>query len=152
MKEHRTIGIDISISNEELYIPIIDLSNTSIISDDIHVLISEHESLKKPSITDISKVLEELAQKLFKTSEFDLFTITDVYSIDALKDLNQLVSHYKKAYLTKILDDPFDYTFYLLCFDKINDDEHERSINNLDKLRSFIYLVVANAEVAKRLV
>ena len=150
MKEQRTMEFDFSISLDELYIPVIDISSVNIVNNDVLDLISKHKKQKKPSSIDISEVLESLGNELFKSSDFDLYTIKDIYSIDALIDLNRIIVKYANAYLVKVLDNPFDYVFYLICFGKRDIEIHDKLLNNLDKLRSFIYLVVANAEIITR--
>lgn len=145
------IVIDISIDKDEVYKNIVDGYETEFIDESILTLISEHKEYNKiKSVVDTDKLMK-IAESLDKSTNFDIFTITDIYSMDSIYEINKLVYPYNYAYIVKLIDKPFDYTFYIMTFEKRQDSEIDSKIvNNIDKIRDLIYLTVANAEVVLR--
>ena len=145
------IVIDISIDKDEVYKNIVDDYETEFIDESILTLISEHKEYNKiKSVVDTDKLMK-IAESLDKSTDFDVFTITDIYSMDSIYEINKLVYPYNHAYIVKLIDKPFDYTFYIMTFEKRQDSEIDSKIvNNIDKIRDLIYLTVANAEVVLR--
>lgn len=145
------IVIDISIDKDEVYKNIVDGYETEFIDESILALISEHKEYNKiKSVVDTDKLMK-IAESLDKSTNFDIFTITDIYSMDSIYEINKLIYPYNYAYIVKLIDKPFDYTFYIMTFEKRQDSEIDSKIvNNIDKIRDLIYLTVANAEVVLR--
>ena len=142
-----SLVFDFSIDKDEVYCSIIDDFDNSLVKENILELIND---IKNESITDVSDQLIKLAEELHQTSNFDLFTMKDIYTMSSLNEINQIVINYNKAYIVKLTNNPFDFTYYLMCFDKRDIDIPKFIVNNVDKLRKFIYLVVAYAEVCKQ--
>ena len=142
-----SLVFDFSIDKDEVYCSIIDDFDSNLVKENIIELIND---IKIESIMDVSDQLIKLAEELHQTSNFDLFTMKDIYTVSSLNEINQIIIHYNKAYIVKLTDDPFNFTYYLMCFDKRDIDAPKFIVNNIDKLRKFIYLVVAYAEVSKQ--
>lgn len=142
-----SLVFDFSIDKDEVYCSIIDDFDSNLVKENIIELIND---IKIESIMDVSDQLIKLAEELHQTSNFDLFTMKDIYTVSSLNEINQIIIHYNKAYIVKLTDDPFNFTYYLMCFDKRDIDVPKFIVNNIDKLRKFIYLVVAYAEVSKQ--
>ncbi len=142
-----SLVFDFSIDKDEVYCSIIDDFDSNLVKENIIELIND---IKIESIMDVSDQLIKLAEELHQTSNFDLFTMKDIYTVSSLNEINQIIIHYNKAYMVKLTDDPFNFTYYLMCFDKRDIDAPKFIVNNIDKLRKFIYLVVAYAEVSKQ--
>lgn len=142
-----SLVFDFSIDKDEVYCSIIDDFDSNLVKENIIELIND---IKIESIMDVSDQLIKLAEELHQTSNFDLFTMKDIYTVSSLNEINQIIIHYNKAYIVKLTDDPFNFTYYLMCFDKRDIDTPKFIVNNIDKLRKFIYLVVAYAEVSKQ--
>lgn len=142
-----SLVFDFSIDKDEVYCSIIDDFDSNLVKENIIELIND---IKIESIMDVSDQLIKLAEELHQTSNFDLFTMKDIYTVSSLNEINQIIIHYNKAYMVKLTDDPFNFTYYLMCFDKRDIDVPKFIVNNIDKLRKFIYLVVAYAEVSKQ--
>ena len=142
-----SLVFDFSIDKDEVYCSIIDDFDSNLVKENIIELIND---IKIESIMDVSDQLIKLAEELHQTSNFDLFTMKDIYTVSSLNEINQIIIHYNKAYIIKLTDDPFNFTYYLMCFDKRDIDAPKFIVNNIDKLRKFIYLVVAYAEVSKQ--
>lgn len=142
-----SLVFDFSIDKDEVYCSIIDDFDSNLVKENIIELIND---IKIESIMDVSDQLIKLAEELHQTSNFDLFTMKDIYTVSSLNEINQIIIHYNKAYIVKLTDDPFNFTYYLMCFDKRDIEVPKFIVNNIDKLRKFIYLVVAYAEVSKQ--
>lgn len=142
-----SLVFDFSIDKDEVYCSIIDDFDSNLVKENIIELIND---IKIESIMDVSDQLIKLAEELHQTSNFDLFTMKDIYTVSSLNEINQIIIHYNKAYIIKLTDDPFNFTYYLMCFDKRDIDAPKFIVNNIDKLRKFIYLVVAYAEASKQ--
>lgn len=142
-----SLVFDFSIDKDEVYCSIIDDFDSNLVKENIIELIND---IKIESIMDVSDQLIKLAEELHQTSNFDLFTMKDIYTVSSLNEINQIIIHYNKAYIVKLTNNPFNFTYYLMCFDKRDIDVPKFIVNNIDKLRKFIYLVVAYAEVSKQ--
>ena len=145
------IVIDISIDKDEIYKPVIDDYDMDLVDTDTLELINEHKLLNKTSsVTDIDRLMH-IAEVLQKTNDFDVFTINDIYSMESILEINNIIYPYKYAYIIKFVDQPFDYSFYIIAFEKNTELKmNSKIINNIDNIRDLIYLTVANAEVVLR--
>ena len=108
-----SLVFDFSIDKDEVYCSIIDDFDSNLVKENIIELIND---IKIESIMDVSDQLIKLAEELHQTSNFDLFTMKDIYTVSSLNEINQSIIHYNKAYIVKLTDDPFNFTYYLFAF------------------------------------
>lgn len=94
----------------------------------------------------ISETLNKNKPKIYK--------IENIHQFNTIKFLNEEAIKYEKAYLMKpFLSNPFDMNMYLICYNKLNgwkDENKSIIINNIPKIKRFIYAVLANSEMIYR--
>lgn len=94
----------------------------------------------------MSEILNKSKPKIYK--------IENIHQFNTIKYLNEEVIKYEKAYLIKpFLSNPFDMDMYLICYNKLDDWKDENNgiiINNISKIKRFIYMILANSEMIYR--
>lgn len=129
----------------------LEFPNTNIISIEYLNLIEKNKSkFNDKNKSKINFQLDEIIKNIqtyykfnYKQSEIKIFKIKDIYDVESITNLNNLIIKFEKSFIVKI---PDCYShFYLINFGlrEIKINNQLKIYNNIENMRNFIYLILS---------
>lgn len=129
----------------------LEFPNTNIISIEYLNLIEKNKSkFNDKNKSKINFQLDEIIKNIqtyykfnYKQSEIKIFKIKDIYDVESITNLNNLIIKFEKSFIVKI---PNCYShFYLINFGsrEIKINNQLKIYNNIENMRNFIYLILS---------
>lgn len=129
----------------------LEFPNTNIISIEYLNLIEKNKlKFNDKNKSKINFQLDEIIKNIqtyykfnYKQSEIKIFEIKDIYDVESITNLNNLIIEFEKSFIVKI---PDCYShFYLINFGlrEIKINNQLKIYNNIENMRNFIYLILS---------
>ena len=129
----------------------LEFPNTNIISIEYLNLIEKNKSKFNDKnnfkfnfqLDEIIKNIQTYYKFNYKPSEIKIFKIKDIYDVESITNLNNLIIKFEKSFIVKI---PDRYShFYLINFGsrEIKINSQLKIYNNIENMRNFIYLILS---------